>query len=758
VAKRKLPALRIFDRIHQPAPPDPARDGLYALQGGKLDEAIGIWRAISPQTNELKTALAEAYVRRALLNITNSTALADLRRAERLQPTDRRVRYLLGLAAHRTGNLAEAGACYRTVLQADPVWPGAGLLLGLLTLRQDPQADLAALPGSTPEIQSSLAPVQTLLRGGQPAPGADAVQCFWYGLGLIRAGDGSAREALEDTRPLPAARVTALRRYYRGVAAAQRGDLAVAFKAWQHVSGDLDSQPWLAANLAAVLLQGDTIHLNPQTIEGDSSFAQHLRALARENAALAELLVRYYDDSAHHAAAAGHWQAAAAHWEQARELVSGTDGLGSPRPFWHNLALAYEALEHWSPAADAWRAMLRTRPRGAKRAARSEGEYSDAQWTWIGKRVVECYRKADTPGEAVSLFRQALKKDPTDLDTRMQLAEALMANDQEQAAINELNRLIQIAPEHLDATLMLAALHGERGDLPTAQRLLRAAHEAHPEREDVARALVEQLNQEGHRYLGNGWYDRAIVSFEEAEKLAPDDWRFPLNLARAYVDKGKRSRAKVRPLLERAEQLAGDDPAAYLSLIECWAVAGEIKEARAALERAEAATVLPDDFHTVLATTLLDQGVPSPFLSLYQEKDPPAPRHLAALAEEVVEHGAVRHAGNAKYFRDAASALMLGRTDAAERMADQAARLDPDSAEILSIQGTIQALNGRTEVGRRTLRDAARRARKAGNPDLARQSELLAQLAADPRELRIQLRMALAIRQVDMEGMLDEFG
>jgi hypothetical protein len=91
-------------------------------------------------------------------------------------------------------------------------------------------------------------------------------------------------------------------------------------------------------------------------------------------------------------------------------------------------------------------------------------------------------------------------------------------------------------------------------------------------------------------------------------------------------------------------------------------------------------------------------------------------------------------------------------------MADQAARLDPDSAEILSILGTIQALNGRSDVGRRTLRDAARRARKTGDRDLARQSEQLAQLAADPPNLRIQLRMAMAMRKMDMDGMLDEFG
>ncbi|MGH2346196.1 MAG: tetratricopeptide repeat protein, partial [Chloroflexota bacterium] len=486
---------------------------------------------------------------------------------------------------------------------------------------------------------------------------------------------------------------------------------------------------------------------------------RRLRALAPGNAALAELLVREYDGSAHQAAEAGRWQAAAAHWEQARELVSAAAGLGSPRSIWHNLALAYEALERWSEAADAWRALLRTRPRGAKRAPGAEGAYSDAQWTWIGKRVVECYRKADRPGEAVSLFRQVLKKEPNNLETRMQLAEALMANDQEQAAINELNRILEIAPGHLDATMMLVVIHDGRGDFQSGLRLMRAAHQEHPERKDVTQALVEHLYRQGDTYLRSGWYDIAIASFEEAEKLAPDDWRFPLNLARVYVDKrDKRSRSKIQPLLERAEQLAGDNPAAYLLLIEGWAVAGETKEAGAVLARAEAGFALPDDFHVTVATALLDHGAPSSFLSLYQGKDPPTvAQPLADLAEEIIERGAARHAGNAQYFRDAAGALMLHRAEAAERMADEAARLAPDSADILSLLGTIQALNGQAEMGRRTLHDAARRARKAGDHPMADLSERLAQIAADPRKLRMELVTAAAMRQLDVEGLLGDF-
>ena len=82
------------------------------------------------------------------------------------------------------------------------------------------------------------------------------------------------------------------------------------------------------------------------------------------------------DSAAREAATSGDWTRALDLWEQARELVGATSGMGSPRPLLHNLALANERLKHWSEAAEAWRAMLRTRPR----AATGQGDYTDEQW------------------------------------------------------------------------------------------------------------------------------------------------------------------------------------------------------------------------------------------------------------------------------------------------------------------------------------------------------------------------------------------
>ena len=50
------------------------------------------------------------------------------------------------------------------------------------------------------------------------------------------------------------------------------------------------------------------------------------------------------------------------------------------------------------------------------------------------KRVIANYKQAGNPVEAVTVFRQAIKADPDDMDARLQLVEALVANEQVIAA------------------------------------------------------------------------------------------------------------------------------------------------------------------------------------------------------------------------------------------------------------------------------------------------------------------------------------
>jgi tetratricopeptide (TPR) repeat protein len=758
VAKHKQPRLRFLEKVGQPAAPDPEQAGLNSFLNGNYQNAIAQWGSIASPRDAVKIALAEAYLRRTLEVRDQAVRVAYLDQAAQLQPADTRITYQRGLDAYRAGDLPRAIALFQAVLQADPTWPGAGLLLGLATLRQNPGADLAVLPGSTPESRAWLEPVQTLLRGGRPGRGDDQpVARLWYGLGLIDAGDGAALDPLEDNRPLPAARATTVRRIYRGVAAAQRGDLDAALKAWRHALRPDDARSsTLAHNLIALLLQDDAAYLRQENLLAESVVNTLLYTVAPENTALAERMVAILDQHAQQAAAAGDWQQAAAYWEKARDLVSRASGLGSPRPFYHNLAIAYEAQEHWHDAAEAWRAMLRTRPRPVKQTAPgSEGNYTDAQWRWVRDRVIESYKRADEPAEAVKLFRQTIKKDPNDLDARMQLALALVANEQEQSAMRELEKILDIDPHHVDARLRLGVLAALYQEYDRAVSLLRGAHADAPEREDVTRALAAALLQAGLDERDAAFYKQAVAYLEEAAGLQPGEWTFAIEVARTYLD--WRKPAQARSWLERVAALAGDQPDAHLALVEGWAVANQMEQARAALETAEKVPGLPLDFHIQLAGQLLAHGRQTDRISRTGARTGRASAPtLRGFALESIARGARLHAQDAGYHTEAARTIMLDFPEKALELAQEAVRLDPESGRALLTLGTVQALQGQPKEAEQSLRSATRLARKAHDESLRTAIEATLPMIREPDFLRAQLQFAQSVAQLGgLESILD---
>jgi tetratricopeptide (TPR) repeat protein len=756
VAKHKHPRLRFIDKVQQPAPPDPERNGLNAFLNGNYQSAIAQWSVIRNPRDAVKTALAEAYLRRALEVRDQAVRKAYLDQAAQLQPDDPRITYQRGIDAYRAGDLPRALALFQSVLQADPTWPGASLLAGLATLRQDPHADLAALSGSTPEIRAWLQPVQTLLLDGQPDRGDDqAVARLWYALGLINAGDGSALEPLEDNRPLPAARATAIRRSYRGVAAAQRGDLDAAVKAWRHtLRPDEPASSTLATNLFAALLSDDAARLRQEDLLANSPLNTLLSMVAPDSTPLAEQLVAILDQHAQQAAVTGDWQQAATYWEKARDVVSRSSGLGSPRPLYHNLAIAYEGQERWHDAADAWRGMLRTRPRTAKQtASRRESDYTDAQWRWIQDRVIECYKRADEPYEAVQVFRQIIKKDPNDLDARLQLALALIANAQEQSAMHELEKILQIDPSHVDARVQLGLLASELGQHYRAVTLLREAHTGAPEREDVTHALAAVLRDAGVHQRTAGLFQQAVSYLEEGAAVAPNEWTLALEVARAYID--WRKPAQARTWLERVATLAADRPEAQVSLVEGWAMAGDMKEAHAALERAEAIPGLPVDFHIQLATRLLahlqQTEARNPFARPRGKKSTPP---LRDFVRESIERGVARQAPSADYLVQAARAIMFVLPELAMTLAERAIQIDPESGDAALTLGTLQALNNQPKQAEQSLRSAVRLARKAHDDSLRMMAEDILPLVRQPDILRAQLQLATSLAQLGNIGGL----
>lgn len=737
--------------------PDPRQEGVRAFQAGRFDTAIMLWsrQAADPA---VQTALAETYFRRALLRSDPRDRLLDLKMAVALAPGDARYRYHLGMALHRQNDLAGAITEYRAALHRNPALDGVALALAVATLEQNPRADLSTLPGYTPAIQAALAPPLALIRGTPlPETAEDTLGRLWRVLDRIRAADREAAPAFNQIGTLGAGPADQVRQYYKGVAAALAGNREEALGAWQRAwaAGLGALSPWLSNNLSAAALELMIIHRAAGHPERAAAVAEAVKTCAVASPALAEAVVVTLDEAARAAAASGEWGRAARLWEEARTTVTVLSTLGSPRPLYHNLALAYEAQEQWTEAADAWRAMLRTRPRKTPRATESAApaDLDAAQWAWVRKRIIECYRKAGTPGEAVAVFRQAIKADPDDLDLRLELAAALEANEQDQAAKNELGRILEIDPHHVAARLQLVSLILARGEWYYAQSTIDPLLKNPPADPGVRRRIAQAVIELGQRHQNFGMLDAAAQFYEKGQELAPTDYQFPMLQARVAAGRG--DRAAVQTLLARALELAEDRPDAYSPIVEVWMAIGDLEQARAVIAQAARTLTLTPDFYIHMAVDLLrharqDAAPPglAGLLGVPAKKPlPPADSPWQQLGVELLARAEQHTPNNADVLTQIAAALLTLRPDLAIRYAEKAFALAPDSVDAIVHLALLQALNGQGKEGRETLKRATALARRTG-----RHEEL-----ARIEELRRVIDSPMLPMILQMGPMLDEF-
>lgn len=739
------PKKRQTGRSSLPAPTTPREAGLRAFQTGRLDAAIGHWAPLVASDAAVARAFAEALLRRAL-SVTAAAPEDDLRRAMALAPADARFPFHLGRLLHRGGRLADAGEQYRRALALDPGNAAATRLLALLTLQQDPAADLAGLPGMTPAIQAWAAPAQAILAGTQPPEEQSPLGEFWRGLALLAKHSPAALAALSDERPLPSRALEVHRAYHRGAAEALSGRMGAALERWGqiyepgHVPQSL--APSLVANFVALLTVRLSTLINTGKVAEAGELALRWWVLPGASA-FDELRVLALDGAAREAAAAGAWRRACDLWEAARQVLARSQGLGSPRPILHNLALGYERQERWEEAAEAWRALLRTRRRGA-----DEGDEA-RRWSWVRARVIECYRHAGRPDEAVTVFRQALKLDPNDLELRVQLADALYANEQDRAAYNEIQRILQIDPYYPEAVLRQLDYLSGRWQFAEAQALARELVERHPGRPDLRAHVGELFLNHGRVHAGYGDYKAAYNEFVEGERYAPENPRFPLNQARMLKAMGRR--VDTAALVERALAVGGEQNETWVLAIETWVMAENLEAAQALIARYEQERSPGADDYLNLGFQLMSTALPPPPLFVRAAPPPPHDTPWTRLAMEQIERAVVLRPDDRRILLGIASFLMLPRPDLALGYAERAVALASDDPEALIVLGVCQSLGGQVAQAKTTLQQAAKIAGQQGRRDLREQAQALRGVVGTPT---LRMMLSSAARGADA---LDDF-
>lgn len=736
---------------------DPRQGGLQAFTSGNYNGAIALWSQLKSRDETLTHALAEAYFRRAIHHSREHDAhgrLEDLREAIRLVPDETTYQYHLAMALHLTGEVGEALPIYRRLALQKTKLSGLPRVLMLAELSHNPAVDLTAIPGSTPDLRAWFAPVQALLKG-QPVPKPASIKTdfatFWYGLYQIHQGEKNAIQTLNvavDSSNKPS---NAIGSYYIGVSNAQHGKTDAALESWLNLQEEQQrTQGWIAP-----WVKDNTIHLLVNELshlleEGSTTSLQMAGSLAGRaarlnlrQASLNPLLVQALDHDAQRAVRErGDWERAVNNWEMARAVVGNSSNLGSPRSLLHNLAIGYEMLDMWELAAESWRTMLRTRPRQSKKqdeAATTADPlaYTDEQWSWVRRRVIECYKQAGDPAEAVKVFRQTLKAEPDDLDMRLQLAEALLANEQYQASINELNRILNIDPDHIEAYLRLAELYDIVRDWTQSDHVIERLVELNPQDEALRRRVVRVLLAHGQEYQRIWFTKQARKVFEKGRTFAPEDYRFPLSLARLAIEENNLKTA--RPLLSQVLELAADDPDAYSMVVECWLVAGDLQQARTVLQQAEERLSLGSDFYVELGRIVSVHSHPQPpnpldqlFGGLKSNKNNQPDEHVRAFASEIFNKAIAVNPDDTQTYLEIAANLIGADTELALEYAQQARTKAPEEPRVLIMIGLLLGIQQQDREAREVLRKAERIARKNNDPDAARRAADLRQQVGSP--------------------------
>lgn len=144
-------------------------------------------------------------------------------------------------------------------------------------------------------------------------------------------------------------------------------------------------------------------------------------------------------------------------------------------------------------------------------------------------------------------------------------------------ATDESNRAIHLDPNAAPPYVTLARIAASGGKNAEAMRMAEKAMSLDHSNADAYRAQADVLDAEGR-------HPEAIAAMQKAADLAPDDWRFPMNLGVYYVGSGDLNKAAQE--FKQSAKLADDNALAYYNLAHVEIQLDQLRDARVNIERA----------------------------------------------------------------------------------------------------------------------------------------------------------------------------
>ena len=522
--KHRQHAIRARKRAQQQRhrPAQRVQEATTALRNGDTEQALALATGALAVANDPSTSAAarhvviEAHFRVAAAATDPRTRLHHLDAALQLAPAETRLRYHRALTLWALGRIPEA-LPELAALEAQHVHRPAVVFLHQLACAAtghpwSDQALSAAEANTIRVVQAVLHETNTsaLLRQTEHMALLGNTPELWHTLLHMRdkpksAPVGQLQVMADGLAPAGASAVVS---YYLGVVAMRTGDVQTAQSAWRVAAEAGMATSWFVENRLHLLR--DQAHALGQEGRWHEliGLLQAYRVTETPDPVLAEMLAVAHAHLGYAAAQAHDWNTAARHWQEAATQ-------SASRQLFQNLALAEEALGRWRSAAEAWREMVRRRPR--KQA--HPDALTEAQLAALWCHIAECYEHVEDVNAVLTCLKNALKYAPTDLELRLKIADISKKIGCNDAAENELERLLALNAQYVPALVRLGALYEEgqeRDSMPIWRRVL--AIEPHHEeaRDALAQLYVKKVQEEGPRY---GWFDRWRRRSEK-EKIA----------------------------------------------------------------------------------------------------------------------------------------------------------------------------------------------------------------------------------------------
>ncbi len=731
-----------------PSPAAIKQNGLRSFRQNDFTSAIVQWSHLDLDAEPtMRAALAEAHFRRALAAKDSAVRLSDLQRAIELLPDESRFWYHLGLTHHRADRLDAAIAAYDRAREAGFTRNTLGFVRGLAALECNPQIDLESIAKLSADDRAALFPIAALLRGDPQAiletrssswldwlteqPTGSAT--LWRGLASIATGQTAAAiEALAPSGRSYRSGAEAVRAYYHGLALAAVGQRETALSEWRAAAARTPT-PRLQSAVADDQMRQIQSLIEAKRWAAALPAAQAALKIAPDQRPLllAELIAHHR--LAGEAVERNDWPEAIRHWQAMRGVLEAKPDLGLITPILHNLAMAHEKLEHWAEAAASWNGLigqLPKRPTQKSQAALQLPLPAAEFRTWLRRHILQCYQRSGQPDLAITHYRSLVKASPDDLDLRLELAEALLANDQVIAARNELDRILAKDSRHVEAHRLLAEIHHARGELYAAEQQLRAVLEVDPNQEAARHGLVDLMVERGHSWFSSGRYDEAKKIYEAALQLTPDDT--PLLTWLGNTELAQRQLTVAHQHFDAA--LSRGDLHTYVHVFDCWAQAANLAEAKQLITRAEEAGFGTAHFYVDIAEVCFKAGRPPEAFGLFgpPPKKTAAPDPWERLGHELLQQAEATPDDRLEMYHHIVSLLGSLKPDIALGYAQKLTTFTPNDAQAWMQLAVLQGVSGQTKVAKDSLHQASRLARKQGNSALLAEIERAREVINNP--------------------------